>query len=123
MAHPAVAEASVVGMPHSLKGEAIYAFIRLNVEEKPSEQLRADLRKWVRKEIGPIATPEFIQLAESFPKTRSGKIMRRVLRKIVSGQVDELGDLTSLSNADVIDPLVNEFERLTGISAIGGGSR
>ncbi|MDL2267738.1 acetate--CoA ligase [Desulfovibrio sp. OttesenSCG-928-G15] len=119
-AHPCVAESSVVGMPHSLKGEAIYAFVRLNVEEKPSEQLRADLRKWVRREIGPIATPEFIQFADSLPKTRSGKIMRRVLRKIVSGQVDDLGDLTTLADASVIDPLIEESERLTGISSISG---
>ena len=117
-AHPAVAESSVVGMPHSLKGEAIYAFVRLNVEEKPTEQLRADLRKWVRREIGPIATPEYIQFADALPKTRSGKIMRRVLRKIVSGQVDELGDLTTLSDHQVIDRLIEESERLTGMSAI-----
>lgn len=119
-AHPAVAESSVVGMPHALKGEAIYAFVRLNVEEKPSEQLRADLRKWVRREIGPIATPEYIQFADGLPKTRSGKIMRRVLRKIVSGQVDELGDLTTLADASVIDHLVAETERLTGMSSLAG---
>ena len=122
-AHPAVAEASVVGMPHSLKGEAIYAFIRLNVEEKPSEQLRADLRKCVRREIGPIATPEYIQFADSLPKTRSGKIMRRVLRKIVSGQVDELGDLTTLADSSVIDDLVGECERLTGVSSMANQKR
>lgn len=119
-AHPAVAESSVVGMPHPLKGEAIYAFVRLNVEEKPTEQLRADLRKWVRREIGPIATPEFIQFADGLPKTRSGKIMRRVLRKIVARQVDELGDLTTLADAGVIDRLVEESERLTGMSSIAG---
>ena len=119
-AHPAVAESSVVGMPHPLKGEGIYAFIRLNVEEKPTEQLRADLRKWVRREIGPIATPEFIQFADGLPKTRSGKIMRRILRKIVSGQVDELGDLTTLADPAVIDLLVAETERLTGKSAFSG---
>ncbi|MDL2279785.1 acetate--CoA ligase [Desulfovibrio sp. OttesenSCG-928-G11] len=119
-AHPSVAESSVVGMPHSLKGEAIYAFVRLNVEEKATEQLRADLRKWVRREIGPIATPEFIQFADALPKTRSGKIMRRILRKIVSGQVDELGDLTTLADHQVIDRLIEESERLTGVSAISG---
>lgn len=117
-AHPAVAESSVVGMPHALKGEAIYAFVRLNVEEKPSEQLRADLRKWVRREIGPIATPEYIQFADGLPKTRSGKIMRRVLRKIVSGQVDELGDLTTLADMSVIERLIEETERLTGMSSL-----
>lgn len=122
-AHPAVAEASVVGMPHSLKGEAIYAFIRLNVEEKATEQLRADLRKWVRREIGPIATPEYIQFAEALPKTRSGKIMRRVLRKIVSGQVDELGDLTTLADASVIDDLVESYELLTGVSSMATQKR
>ncbi len=119
-AHPTVAESSVVGMPHAVKGEAIYAFIRLNVEEKPTEQLRSDLRKWVRREIGPIASPEYIQFADGLPKTRSGKIMRRVLRKIVSGQVDNLGDLTTLADSSVIDRLVEECERLTGISSMSG---
>ncbi len=122
-AHPSVAESSVVGMPHPVKGEAIYAFVRLNVEEKPTENLRNDLRKWVRREIGPIATPEYIQFADSLPKTRSGKIMRRVLRKIVAGQVDELGDLTTLADPSVIDALLGECERLTGISALADAQR
>ena len=105
-------------MPHAVKGEAIYAFVRLNAEEKPTENLRGDLRKWVRKEIGPIATPEFIQFAEGLPKTRSGKIMRRILRKIVSGNVDDLGDITTLSDPSVVDELLGEYERLTGISTL-----
>ncbi len=117
-AHPAVAESSVVGMPHDVKGEAIYAFVHLKAEEKPTENLRADLRKWVRKEIGPIATPEFIQFTDGLPKTRSGKIMRRVLRKIVTGNVDELGDLTTLADPTIIDELLGECERLTGKSAL-----
>jgi acetyl-CoA synthetase len=119
-AHPSVAESSVVGMPHPVKGEGIYAFVRLNAEEKATEQLRSDLRKWVRREIGPIATPEHIQFADGLPKTRSGKIMRRVLRKIVSGQVDDLGDLTTLANPSVIDNLIEECERLTGMSSLAG---
>ena len=93
------------------------------MEEKPSEQLRADLRKWVRREIGPIATPEYIQFADSLPKTRFGKIMRRVLRKIVSGQVDELGDITTLAGSNVIDDLVGEYERLTGVSSMANQMR
>ena len=100
-----------------------YMDIRLNVEEKPTEQLRADLRKWIRREIGPIATPEYIQFADSLPKTRSGKIMRRVLRKIVSGQVDELGDLAMLADSSVIDDLVGEYERLTGVSSMASQKR
>ncbi|MCL1985845.1 MAG: acetate--CoA ligase [Betaproteobacteria bacterium] len=117
-AHPAVAESSVVGMPHDVKGEVIYAFVHLTLEEKPTESLRADLRKWLRKEIGPIATPEYIQFVNGLPKTRSGKIMRRVLRKIVSGNVDELGDLTTLSDPGVVDELLGEWERLTGKSVL-----
>lgn len=117
-AHPAVAESSVVGMPHPVKGEVIYAFVQLNAEEKATESIRSELRKWVRREIGPIASPEYIQFTEGLPKTRSGKIMRRVLRKIVAGQIDELGDLTTLSNPDVIDSLVEEYERLVGMSSM-----
>ncbi len=117
-AHPSVAESSVVGMPHPIKGEAIYAFIQLNVEEKPTENMRAELKKWVRKEIGPIATPEFIQFSNGLPKTRSGKIMRRILRKIVAGQIDELGDMTTLSDPNVIHSLVEEHERLVGMSSL-----
>jgi Acyl-coenzyme A synthetases/AMP-(fatty) acid ligases len=111
--HPAVAESSVVGIPHQIKGEAIYAFVRLNTEEKVTDALIGDLRRWVRKLIGPIATPEYIQIAESLPKTRSGKIMRRVLRKIVSNQTEDLGDLTTLTDPSVVDVLVAEFNRLT----------
>ncbi|MDL2313921.1 acetate--CoA ligase, partial [Desulfovibrio sp. OttesenSCG-928-C14] len=112
--HPQVAEAVVVGIPHEVKGEAIYTFIHLNWGEKPTETLRNDLRKWLRKEIGPIATPEYIQFCTGLPKTRSGKIMRRILRKIVSNQLEDLGDTTSLADPDVIKPLVEECSRLTG---------
>jgi acetate--CoA ligase len=112
--HPAVAESSVVGIPHPVKGEAIYAFVRLNFGEKVTDALLGDLRRWVRKTIGPIATPEYIQIAEGLPKTRSGKVMRRILRKIVSDQTDDLGDLTPLTDPGVIDGLITEFRRLTG---------
>lgn len=117
-AHPDVAESSVVGMPHPVKGEAIYAFIQLNVEVKATESLRSDLRKWVRREIGPIASPDFVQFTDGLPKTRSGKILRRVLRKIVAGQIDDLGDLTTLADSSVIDSLVEEHERLVGMSTM-----
>ncbi len=115
MTNKAVAEAVVVGMPHSLKGEAIYAFIRLHNEEKPTEILRNDLRKWLRKEIGPIATPEYVQFVTGLPKTRSGKIMRRILRKIVSGDVSEIGDTTTLAEPEVVQPLIDECVRLAGV--------
>jgi len=121
MTHKSVAEAVVVGMPHELKGEAIYAFLRLGADEKPTEVLRNDLRKWLRKEIGPIATPEHIQFCEGLPKTRSGKVMRRILRKIVSGDISDLGDVTSLADPTVITPLVEECKRITGMTFKPGG--
>lgn len=115
MAHKDVAEAVVVGMPHALKGEAIYAFIRLNFGEKPSEQMRADLRKWLRKEIGPIATPEYVQFVDGLPKTRSGKVMRRILRKVVSGEFADIGDTTTLAEPEIVPVLIEEAKRLTGM--------
>ncbi len=114
VAHPAVAEAAVVGMPHPVKGEAIYAYVTLSTDAEEGEELRAELRTWVRKEIGPIATPEAIQFADGLPKTRSGKIMRRILRKIASGTTDEFGDTSTLSDPGVITDLIEGRLELTG---------
>ncbi len=104
--HPKVAEAAVVGMPHDIKGQGIYAYVTLNAGEEPSEPLRAELRSWVRTEIGPIATPDKLQFAPGLPKTRSGKIMRRILRKIAEGDVAALGDTSTLADPAVVDDLV-----------------
>ncbi|WP_219893191.1 acetate--CoA ligase [Aquisediminimonas profunda] len=104
--HPKVAEAAVVGYPHDIKGQGIYAYVTLNSGETASEALRKDLSSWVRKEIGPIATPDAIQFAPGLPKTRSGKIMRRILRKIAEGDVSNLGDTTTLADPSVVDDLV-----------------
>jgi len=104
--HPQVAEAAVVGMPHDIKGQGIYAYVTLNAGETPSDDLRRDLVKWVRTEIGPIATPDKLQFAPGLPKTRSGKIMRRILRKIAEGDVSTLGDTSTLADPAVVDDLV-----------------
>jgi acetyl-CoA synthetase len=104
--HPKVAEAAVVGYPHDIKGQGIYAYVTLNAGEAASEALRKDLSSWVRKEIGPIATPDAIQFAPGLPKTRSGKIMRRILRKIAEGDVSNLGDTTTLADPSVVEDLV-----------------
>ena len=104
--HPKVAEAAVVGMPHDVKGQGIYAYVTLNAGVEASDALRDDLRKWVRKEIGPIATPDALQFAPGLPKTRSGKIMRRILRKIAEGDVSSLGDTSTLADPAVVDDLV-----------------
>jgi len=106
VAHRAVAEAAVVGMPHEVKGQGIYAFVMLKAGIEPAEDLKSELTKYVRKEIGPIATPDKIQFVDALPKTRSGKIMRRILKKIASGQVDELGDTTTLADPSVVNALV-----------------
>ncbi len=106
VAHHAVAEAAVVGFPHDIKGQGIYAYVTLTAEETPSEALRADLVKWVRREIGPFAAPDAIQWAPGLPKTRSGKIMRRILRKVAEGDVSNLGDITTLADPSVVDDLV-----------------
>ncbi|ODU41541.1 MAG: acetate--CoA ligase [Lysobacteraceae bacterium SCN 69-123] len=108
VAHPKVAEAAVVGCPHDIKGQGIYAYVTLNAGEQPSEELRRELAQWVRKEIGPIATPDFIQWAPGLPKTRSGKIMRRILRKIAENQPDQLGDTSTLADPSVVENLVRE---------------
>ncbi|WP_213979047.1 acetate--CoA ligase [Sphingomonas sp. dw_22] len=106
VAHPKVAEAAVVGMPHALKGQGIYAYVTLNAGEDGSDALRRELAQWVRHEIGPIATPDALQFAPGLPKTRSGKIMRRILRKIAEGDTSNLGDTSTLADPSVVDRLV-----------------
>ncbi len=106
VAHPKVAEAAVVGMPHDIKGQGIYAFVTTNTEVEPDEALRKELVQWVRREIGPIATPDIIQFAPGLPKTRSGKIMRRILRKIGENDVGNLGDTSTLADPGVVDNLL-----------------
>lgn len=108
VSHPKVAEAAVVGMPHEIKGQGIYAFVTLKANVERSEELKKELIAHVRKEIGPIATPDKIQFADALPKTRSGKIMRRILTKIAAGDVDNLGDTTTLADPSVVDLLVKE---------------
>ncbi|MDR6787491.1 acetyl-CoA synthetase [Sphingomonas sp. BE138] len=111
VAHAKVAEAAVVGMPHEVKGQGIYAFVTLNSGVEPSEELRAELRQWVRAEIGPIATPDALQFAPGLPKTRSGKIMRRILRKIAEDDTGSLGDTSTLADPSVVETLVAERVR------------
>ncbi|MBY6260464.1 acetate--CoA ligase [Azospirillum sp. 412522] len=107
VAHPKVAEAAVVGYPHDLKGQGIYAYVTLNAGENPTEELRKELVAWVRKEIGPIASPDLIQWAPGLPKTRSGKIMRRILRKIAANEHDSLGDTSTLADPGVVTDLID----------------
>ena len=104
--HPAVAEAAVVGVPHAIKGQGIYAYVTLGADREPTEALRAELVAHVRTVIGPIAAPEAIQFAPALPKTRSGKIMRRILRKVAEGTADTLGDTSTLADPEVVDRLV-----------------
>jgi acetyl-CoA synthetase len=106
VAHPKVAEAAVVGCPHEVKGQGIYAYVTLIADAEPTESLRKDLIAWVRHEIGPIATPDFVQWAPGLPKTRSGKIMRRILRKIAAHEHDQLGDVSTLADPAVVAELV-----------------
>ena len=106
VAHPKVSEAAVVGMPHEVKGQGIYAYVTLNVGEVHEDALAGELRAWVRKEIGPVATPDAIQFAPALPKTRSGKIMRRILRKIAENDVGNLGDTSTLADPSVLESLV-----------------
>ena len=106
VAHDKVAEAAVVGFPHDIKGQGIYAYVTLNAGEDPSDALNDELKKWVRKEIGPIATPEFIQWAPGLPKTRSGKIMRRILRKVAANDYGDLGDTSTLADPSVVEELI-----------------
>jgi len=106
VAHPKVSEAAVVGYPHNIKGQGIYAYVTLMAGEQPTEDLRKELVVWVRKEISPIASPDLIQFAPNLPKTRSGKIMRRILRKIAANEHEALGDVTTLADPSVVDELV-----------------
>jgi acetyl-CoA synthetase len=106
VAHPKVSEAAVVGYPHDIKGQGIYAYVTLMAGEQPSEALRKELVQWVRTEIGPIASPDLIQFAPNLPKTRSGKIMRRILRKIAEDEFSNLGDTSTLADPAVVDDLV-----------------
>ena len=111
VAHPKVAEAAVVGFPHDIKGQGIYAYVTLKAGEEPTEALRKELVAWVRKEIGPIASPDAIQWAPALPKTRSGKIMRRILRKIAANETDSLGDTSTLADPGVVTELVDNRVR------------
>jgi acetyl-CoA synthetase len=106
VAHPKVSEAAVVGYPHDIKGQGIYAYVTLMTGEQPSDELRKELVNWVRKEIGPIASPDVIQWAPGLPKTRSGKIMRRILRKIAENEFGSLGDTSTLADPSVVDDLI-----------------
>ena len=108
VAHEKVSEAAVVGYPHDIKGQGIYAYVTLMAGEQPSEELRKELVGWVRKEIGPIAAPDLIQFAPGLPKTRSGKIMRRILRKIAEDDFSNLGDISTLADPAVVDDLVEK---------------
>ncbi len=107
VAHPKVAEAAVVGFPHDIKGNGLYCYVTLNADEQPNGDLERELKLWVRKQIGPIATPDLIQFAPGLPKTRSGKIMRRILRKIAANEHNELGDTTTLADPSVVESLIN----------------
>lgn len=107
VAHPKVAEAAVVGYPHNIKGQGIYVYVTLKGNEPATDEIRKELREWVRSEIGPIAAPDLIQITTDLPKTRSGKIMRRILRKIAANEHDALGDLSTLSDPTVVDDLID----------------
>ena len=113
VAHPKVSEAAVVGYPHDIKGQGIYCYVTLIAGEKGSDELRLELRDWVRKEIGPIASPDQIQFAPGLPKTRSGKIMRRILRKIAEADFSNLGDTSTLADPAVVDDLVSNRQNKT----------
>lgn len=113
VSHSKIAEAAVVGIPHSIKGQAIYAYITLNHGEEPSPELYTEVRNWVRKEIGPIATPDVLHWTDSLPKTRSGKIMRRILRKIAAGDTCNFGDTSTLADPGVVEKLLDEKQLIT----------
>jgi len=106
VAHDKVAEAAVVGYPHDIKGQGIYVYVILNVGVEPSEALQKELKQWVRSDIGAIASPDLVQLTVGLPKTRSGKIMRRILRKIAAEEFDTLGDTSTLADPAVVDVLI-----------------
>src|SRR5438477_12585022 len=117
VAHAMVAEAAVVGFPHDIKGQGIYAYVTLMTGTEPSEELRKELVAWVRKDIGPIASPDQIQFAPGLPKTRSGKIMRRILRKIAEDEPGSLGDTSTLADPAVVDDLVKNRQNKKNASA------
>jgi acetyl-CoA synthetase len=112
VAHEKVAEAAVVGYPHDIKGQGVFVYVTLLQGEEPSDELLAELKKWVRKEIGPIATPDIIQFTPALPKTRSGKIMRRILRKVAANEYDSLGDTSTLADPGVVDDLIEKRKTL-----------
>ena len=112
VAHPKVAEAAVVGYPHDIKGNGLYCYVTLNVGEKENGDLDRDLKLWVRKQIGPLATPDLIHFTPGLPKTRSGKIMRRILRKIAANEHDQLGDTTTLADPSVVQSLVDNRKNI-----------
>ena len=112
VAHDAVAEAAVVGFPHDIKGQGIYVYVTLGAGQAPTESMRKELTAWVRKEIGPIATPDIVQWAPGLPKTRSGKIMRRILRKIATDEFDTLGDISTLADPSVVESLIEDHKAL-----------
>jgi acetyl-CoA synthetase len=112
VAHPKVAEAAVVGYPHDIKGNGLYCYVTLNAGEKENGELERDLKLWVRKQIGPLATPDIIHFSPGLPKTRSGKIMRRILRKIAANEQDQLGDTTTLADPSVVDSLVENRKNI-----------
>jgi acetyl-CoA synthetase len=115
VAHAKVSEAAVVGYPHRIKGQGIYAYVTLMAGDTPSDDLRKELVQWVRTEIGPIASPDLIQFSPGLPKTRSGKIMRRILRKIAEDDFSNLGDTSTLADPAVVDDLVaNRQNRASG---------
>jgi acetyl-CoA synthetase len=117
VAHEKVSEAAVVGYPHDIKGQGIYAYVTLMAGTEPSEELRRELVAWVRKDIGPIASPDQIQFAPGLPKTRSGKIMRRILRKIAEDEPGSLGDTSTLADPAVVDDLVKHRQNKKDASA------
>jgi acetyl-CoA synthetase len=111
VAHKSVAESAVVGFPHEIKGQGIYAYVTLKQGVTPSEDLRKDLESWVKKSMGGLAKPDFIQWAPALPKTRSGKIMRRILRKIACNDLDNLGDVSTLADPGVVKDLMSQRMR------------
>jgi acetyl-CoA synthetase len=112
VAHPKVAEAAVVGYPHDIKGQGVFVYVTLLQGEEPSDDLLKELKQWVRKEIGPIATPDIIQFTPALPKTRSGKIMRRILRKVAANEYGSLGDTSTLADPGVVDELIEKRKTL-----------
>ena len=108
VSHKDVSEAAVVGYPHDVKGNGLYCYVTLNAGESETGDLDRELKLWVRKQIGPLATPDLIHFSPGLPKTRSGKIMRRILRKIAANEHDQLGDTTTLADPSVVKSLVDE---------------